>query len=99
MNLPLSVLRSSGPPLSPCDPRTVGAELADYLRPVVASSRRVLLHRHGGEPQTFEVRWTPTGVARFVLGLFAGAQQMTEAYHRDWQAEVDQHDGIDTKGL
>jgi len=44
------------------DPRTVGPELSDYLRPVVASSTSVLLC-HGAEPQRFSIRWTPTGVA------------------------------------
>ena len=65
------------------DPRTVGPELAEYLRPVVASSRRVLLHRHGGELQTFEVRWTPTGVAVrpwFVCGC---GRRVRRLYSRD----------------
>jgi hypothetical protein len=65
------------------DPRTVGPELASYLRPVVASSRRVLLHRHGGEPQTFEVRWTPTGVAVRPWFVCTCGRRVRRLYSRD----------------
>jgi hypothetical protein len=45
------------------DPRTIGPELAEYLRPVVASSNRVVLHRHRAQAQIFNVVWWATGVA------------------------------------
>ena len=65
------------------DPRTVGAELAQYLAPIVASSRRVLLHRHGGESQTFEVRWTPTGVAVRPWFVCTCGRRVRRLYSRD----------------